>query len=69
MTQEQGTPGSAYYQTGGVRVEVKAEDGASLDTVGAFMLGVLALGLLLALLRSQGRNRHLVLEIAKLKAK
>ncbi len=58
-----------YAQTGGVRIEVKAAEGGQIDTVGALLLGLVALALVLALLRSQGRNRRLMMEVAKLTMK
>jgi hypothetical protein len=59
----------AYYQTGGVRIEIKAENGGFLDTVGTLALAVLGLSLLLSLWRSQRRYHQLALEVARLKAK
>jgi hypothetical protein len=35
------------------------------DTVGTFILGLIALVLLIALLRSQGRNRRLLIQLAE----
>jgi hypothetical protein len=59
----------AYYQTGGVRIEVKAEAGGFLDTIGTLVLAVLGMALLVVLWHSQSRYHQLALEIARLKAK
>jgi hypothetical protein len=45
------------------------EDGSHMDTVGAILLGLIALILLFAYMRVQGRNRKLMEKIAKLEKK
>ncbi len=60
---------SAYYQTGGVRIEVKAENGGFLDTIGTVVFAILGVTLLVVLWHSQSRYHRLALELARLKGR
>ncbi len=60
------TPGEKPSRDQIATLELNADNGSHIDTVGALMLGIALLIVLFATMRAQGRNRKLIERLARL---
>ncbi len=60
------TPGEKSSRDQIATLELHADNGAHIDTVGALILGIAFLIVLFATMRAQGRNRKLIERLARL---